>query len=189
MDQYSILVKPHVTEKTMNLIDNNNELAFVVNRKASKAQIKKAFETRFEEDVVDESILFRFRSGEVEVAVDVLGDLFDGLAGAFGENLVERLTIFENLVGLDFDVGDLSADAAPRLVNHDLRMLERVPFPLRSPREQDGAAACGEPDAVSGDGAGKNLHRVVNRKGRAHAAAGRVDIEINVLATIDALKV
>ena len=31
MDPYAIIVKPHVTEKTMNLIDQNNELTFVVN--------------------------------------------------------------------------------------------------------------------------------------------------------------
>ena len=43
MDSYSIIIKPHVTEKTMNLIDMNNEIAFVVNRKANKNQIKRAF--------------------------------------------------------------------------------------------------------------------------------------------------
>ena len=28
MDSYSIIIKPHVSEKTMNLIDENNEIAF-----------------------------------------------------------------------------------------------------------------------------------------------------------------
>ena len=51
MDSYSIIIKPHVTEKTMNLIDMNNEIAFVVNRKANKKQIKRAFEELFEEKV------------------------------------------------------------------------------------------------------------------------------------------
>lgn len=41
MDPYKIIVKPHVTEKTMNLIDQNNELAFVVRRTSTKAQIKR----------------------------------------------------------------------------------------------------------------------------------------------------
>ena len=41
MDSYSVIIKPHVTEKTMNLIDLNNEITFVVNRKANKKQIKK----------------------------------------------------------------------------------------------------------------------------------------------------
>ena len=51
MDAYSIILKPHVTEKTMNLIDLNNEIAFVVNRKANKKQIKYAFEDLYEEEV------------------------------------------------------------------------------------------------------------------------------------------
>ena len=51
MDSFSIIIKPHVTEKTMNLIDLNNEIAFVVNRKANKKQIKFAFEELYEEEV------------------------------------------------------------------------------------------------------------------------------------------
>ena len=51
MDSYSIIIKPHVTEKTMNLIDMNNEITFVVNRKANKKQIKNAFEDLYEEEV------------------------------------------------------------------------------------------------------------------------------------------
>ena len=51
MDSYSIIIKPHVTEKTMNLIDLNNEISFVVNRKANKKQIKYAFEELYEEEV------------------------------------------------------------------------------------------------------------------------------------------
>ena len=51
MDPYEVIVKPHVTEKTMNAIDFNNELTFVVSRNSSKADIKKAFETLFEEKV------------------------------------------------------------------------------------------------------------------------------------------
>lgn len=51
MDAYTIIIKPHVTEKTMNLIDQNNELTFVVNRKANKRSIKLAFEELYEEKV------------------------------------------------------------------------------------------------------------------------------------------
>ena len=52
MDPYAIIVKPHITEKTMNLIDQNNELAFVVRRTATKSQIKKAFTALYDEEVV-----------------------------------------------------------------------------------------------------------------------------------------
>nr|WP_048060696.1 50S ribosomal protein L23 [Methanothermus fervidus] len=47
MDPHKILIRPHVTEKTMDLIDNNNELVFVVNRKSNKPKIKAAFEELF----------------------------------------------------------------------------------------------------------------------------------------------
>ena len=51
MDAYSIIIKPHVTEKTMNLIDLNNEITFVVRRSANKGQIKRAFEELYDEKV------------------------------------------------------------------------------------------------------------------------------------------
>mgnify|MGYP003014519087 FL=1 len=35
MDSYSIIIKPHVTEKTMNLIDKNNEITFVVKQRSN----------------------------------------------------------------------------------------------------------------------------------------------------------
>ena len=44
MDTYSIIEKPHLTEKSMNAIDQNNELTFMVRRTASKTQIKTALE-------------------------------------------------------------------------------------------------------------------------------------------------
>ena len=51
MDSNAVIIKPHVTEKTMNLIDLNNEIAFVVNRRANKHQIKHAFKELYEEEV------------------------------------------------------------------------------------------------------------------------------------------
>ena len=44
MDPYAIIIKPQLTEKSMNAIDQNNELTFVVRKTANKAQIKAAFE-------------------------------------------------------------------------------------------------------------------------------------------------
>ena len=52
MDPYSVIVNPHVTEKTMNLIDQNNELTFVVNRESNKASIKNAFEQLYDVKVL-----------------------------------------------------------------------------------------------------------------------------------------
>jgi len=44
MDPYAIIIKPHLTEKSMNAIDQNNELTFKVIRTARKSEIKNAFE-------------------------------------------------------------------------------------------------------------------------------------------------
>jgi large subunit ribosomal protein L23 len=48
MDPYDIILHPFVTEKTMNLMEKNNALEFVVRRNASKKTIKKAVEELFE---------------------------------------------------------------------------------------------------------------------------------------------
>ena len=48
MDPYDIILHPFVTEKTMNLMEKNNALEFVVRRNASKQTIKKAVEGLFE---------------------------------------------------------------------------------------------------------------------------------------------
>jgi large subunit ribosomal protein L23 len=53
MDPYDIIYHPYVTEKTMNFMDKNNALEFVVKRNANKKQIKNAAEKMFEVKVED----------------------------------------------------------------------------------------------------------------------------------------
>ncbi len=48
MDPYKIIFHPFVTEKTMNFMEKNNALEFVVKRDANKITIKKAIEKMFE---------------------------------------------------------------------------------------------------------------------------------------------
>ena len=48
MDPYKILKYPYMTEKSVSLIDKENKIVFVVDRKARKKQIKEAFEKLFE---------------------------------------------------------------------------------------------------------------------------------------------
>ncbi len=56
IDEYSVLIHPYVTEKTMNAMSgtsrqnlrDGNRLEFVVRMEATKGQIKEAFEKRFE---------------------------------------------------------------------------------------------------------------------------------------------
>jgi ribosomal protein uL23 len=53
MDPYKIIFHPFVTEKTMNFMENNNALEFVVKRDANKITIKNAIEKLFEVKVKD----------------------------------------------------------------------------------------------------------------------------------------
>ena len=41
---YKVVKKPLITEKTFELIERENKLAFLVDRKANKSQIKRAIE-------------------------------------------------------------------------------------------------------------------------------------------------
>jgi len=48
MDPYQVIFHPFVTEKTMNFMEKNNALEFVVRRESSKDTIKKAVEEMFD---------------------------------------------------------------------------------------------------------------------------------------------
>ena len=48
MDPYKVIIHPFVTEKTMNQMERNNALEFVVMREAGKETIKKAIEEMFD---------------------------------------------------------------------------------------------------------------------------------------------
>ncbi len=47
-DPYGIIYYPYVTEKTMDLMEKNNSLVFMVRREATKQQIKRAIEEMFD---------------------------------------------------------------------------------------------------------------------------------------------
>lgn len=48
MDPWKILRYPYITEKSIALVENENKIVFIVNRKADKKLIKEAFERAFE---------------------------------------------------------------------------------------------------------------------------------------------
>lgn len=47
MDPYKILRYPYMTEKSISLVEKENKLVFIVDRKYKKEEIKKAFEEVF----------------------------------------------------------------------------------------------------------------------------------------------
>lgn len=46
-DPWEILLFPHTSEKSIRLIEKENTIVFIVNRKANKIEIKEAFEKAF----------------------------------------------------------------------------------------------------------------------------------------------
>lgn len=48
MDPWRVLRYPHMTEKSVGLIEKENKIVFIVDKKADKEKIKKAFESVFE---------------------------------------------------------------------------------------------------------------------------------------------
>ena len=46
-----ILIKPLMTEKAVRMIEMENKLAFIVDRRATKSEIKKEFESAFDTKV------------------------------------------------------------------------------------------------------------------------------------------
>lgn len=48
MDPYRALLYPHMTEKSVSLIERENKVVFIVDRKFDKKQIKEAVEKVFE---------------------------------------------------------------------------------------------------------------------------------------------
>ncbi len=52
MDPYSVIIKPQLSEKTMNQIYDENKITFVVRRSANKRVIKDAFKELYEVNVL-----------------------------------------------------------------------------------------------------------------------------------------
>ncbi len=46
-DPWKVLIYPHLAEKSMNLVELENKLVFIVNRNSKKEDIKKAIEREF----------------------------------------------------------------------------------------------------------------------------------------------
>lgn len=63
MDPYKILKYPHMTEKSIGLVERENKLVFITVRKATKDQIRKAFEEAFNVEVESINTLIT-RNGE-----------------------------------------------------------------------------------------------------------------------------
>ena len=63
MDPREILLRPHITERTLVLRDNENKYAFEVNRRANRLEIKNAVEGLFKVKVT--KVTTQIRKGKI----------------------------------------------------------------------------------------------------------------------------
>jgi large subunit ribosomal protein L23 len=61
VDPWKILKFPYITEKSISLVEKENKIVFVVERKATKKEIKEAFEKVFEVKVEKVNTLIDFK--------------------------------------------------------------------------------------------------------------------------------
>src|SRR3546814_8095458 len=100
---------------------------------------------------VDQPEVLALALREELVALDILRDLLDRLAGILRHQLVHSVPDAQDFLGLDLDVGGHALGAARRLVNHDPRIVERDPHPRLAGAEQKGAHRGGLADAHRAD--------------------------------------
>jgi hypothetical protein len=108
-----------------------------------------------------------------------------------GDDLRQALAVARHLLSLDADVGLLSLEAAAdqRLVDHHARVRQDEALALRAGGQQDRAEAHRHAHAQGRDRRAHELHRVVHRQARGHHAAGRIDVQVDVLLVVLAVEV
>src|SRR5439155_7857241 len=72
-----------------------------------------------DDHTVDDAVFAGLVGAHDEVAVGVLGDLLDRLAGVVGQHRVQEVPHPEDLLGRDLDVGRLARSLAVWLVDED----------------------------------------------------------------------
>ncbi|NJE25475.1 50S ribosomal protein L23 [Thermococcus sp. MV5] len=61
MDPYKVIVRPVVTEKAISMVERENKLTFIVDRRATKPEIKKAVETIYDVKVEKVNIIITMK--------------------------------------------------------------------------------------------------------------------------------
>ncbi|GAB6102755.1 50S ribosomal protein L23 [Thermococcus atlanticus] len=61
MDPYRVIVRPVVTEKAVSLIETENKLTFIVDRRATKSDIKRAVEEIYSVKVAKVNVVLTMR--------------------------------------------------------------------------------------------------------------------------------
>src|SRR5215467_4886499 len=126
---------------------------------------------RRQDDVVDEPVGLGLLGREEVVALSVLLDALDGLAGVPGQDAVQQFARAQDLLGVDLDVRRLALHATPRLMDEDVGVRQGVPPSRRAAGEEDRSHRVRHADADRGHRRADVLHRVVDGETGGHLAA------------------
>ena len=132
------------------------------------------------DDLVDQAVGAGFLGRHEAVAIGILLQPLEGLPRVLLIDLVELLFHADEFFRVDQDFGGGSFHARQGLMDHDAAVRQGVALALGAGGEQQRAHAGALADAVGRDVAGDPLHGVVNRQPGGHAAAGAVDVEMNI---------
>src|SRR5215211_524223 len=142
------------------------------------------------DDVVDNAVLDPLFGTHYVVAVCVALDPLVILPCVGGEDLVQAALGHDELFGVDLHVRGLTGQPAyARLVQEYARVRQGVPLVFGASGEQEGPHGGGHAEGRRGDIRLDELHGVVDRKPRRHAAAGGVYVQVDVLLGVLALEV
>ena len=108
----------------------------------------------------------------------------------FGQQFVQGGFGFEQLAGMDFNVGCLSTQTAAnqRLVNHDAAVRQGIAFAFGTGGQQEGAHARCLTEAEGGDVGLDEIHGVVDGHTGGDGTTRRIDVEMDVLIRIFCFK-
>src|SRR5262249_10567384 len=117
------------------------------------------------EYVVDNTVIFCLARSHDVVAIRILLDARERLAGVVRQNFIEALAHAQDFLRMDVDVARLARDPRhPGLMDEDPRVRQRETFPFGTRCEQHGRHRRSLTDAVRLDVRLDELHRVVNRQ-------------------------
>src|SRR3989440_5436761 len=140
------------------------------------------------ENFVNQTILNRLLRSQEVVAVSILLDALTRLTGVTSQNVIDAAAQAQDLTGRDFDIRRLSFSTAQRLVNQHGRIGQTVTFALFARGEQYRSHAHSHADAHGGNIGLQPLHGVIDGKTCVDHAAGRVDVQPDVLGRVLALE-
>ena len=134
--------------------------------------------------MVDETVVERFFCGEPAVAVAVLHDLLDGLAGLSCGKRCQLLLHRVDQLGLGLNVACGATKAAVWLVQKDSGVGRCITLALGSGREQELTHRSAHSNANCYDIVWYVLHGVINSHASRDRTTRRVDVQVNVFGRV-----